>query len=271
MLTLVKLLLVLCTLFLHYFSFLTFGFISRTTLNLRLIMSDPNQTPQRTSTHRPPPTTPYAPLPPITPLPSTSLLSSFTPPERYAERSAQHHARLAQIIDAETHTEHKDRNLPTIAEVDPMPETISPSDSNPTNISDTTTTHQLADNIQSNTNTNENSNNLEDIQKQFDYYALEMQNKNDALQQQLEQMNQMVAQLQYEAAYHRYHANSSAGGYNIIKNISKPESFSGTGDIKDDPDTWIAQMRNYLLLSGTPPVVQAQVAATYLKASCTMV
>ena len=54
-------------------------------------------------------------------------------------------------------------------------------------------------------------------------------------------------------------------GYNIIKNISKPESFSGTGDLKDDPDTWVAQMRNYLLLSGTPPVVQAQVAATYLK------
>ena len=110
-----------------------------------------------------------------------------------------------------------------------------------------------------------NLNHLEEIQKQFDYYALEMQNKNAALQEQLEQMNQQVAQLQYEAAYHRYHSNNNASGYNIIKNISKPESFSGTGDLKDDPDTWVAQMRNYLLLSGTPPVVQAQVAATYLK------
>ena len=237
-------------------------------------MSDPNQTPQRTSTHRPP-STPYVQPPPITPLPSTSLLQHFTPPHVYADRLAQMQARLAQSLprmDTETHTENKDGGLPTISEVDPASKTVPSSDTEQINTQELSTEHipiqnsQTVSNPNSNKNNyNNNNNNLDEIQKQFDFYALEMQNKNAALHEQLEQMSQQVAQLQYEAAYHRYHANNNPSGYNIIKNISKPESFSGTGDIKDDPDTWIAQMRNYLLLSGTPPVVQAQVAATYLK------
>lgn len=48
-----------------------------------------------------------------------------------------------------------------------------------------------------------------------------------------------------------------------MKNIAKPDSF--TGDMKSDPDTWIAQMRNYLLLTGVPPQLQSQFAGTYLK------
>ena len=245
----------------------TFGFEAEFTSH-HLTMSDPNQTPQRPSAHPP---TPYSQPLPVTPLPSSTLLSNFTTPERYAERLSQMNydaKKTASHSDAQTHTEHKvsTTGLHTISEIDPISE--SGPDSHEMNTSEADiTSEQVNENTQTNTSANPNSNSFEDIQKQFDCYTIEMQNKNDQLQAQLEHMNQLVAQLQYEAAYHRFHANNNNGGYNIAKSISKPESFCGTADVKDDPDTWVAQMRNFLLLSGTPPAIQSQVAATYLKSS----
>ena len=95
---------------------------------------------------------------------------------------------------------------------------------------------------------------------------IQLQNEKLFLQRQVQQMNEQLAQLQYQQALYQYPGqHQSNHSYNVAKHISKPDSFNG--DTKSDVDTWIAMMRQYLLLTGTPVTMQSHVASTYLKAT----
>ena len=128
-----------------------------------------------------------------------------------------------------------------------------------------THTEQPSSNSDNDSNTSDTDPDVpDDRQRQFDFHVIQLQNEKLALQHQLQEMNQRVAELQYQQAFYAHH-NAAPGmsNFNVSKHIGRPEQFSG--ESKSDPDTWIAQMRNFLLLTGTPPNIQSQVAGTYLK------
>ncbi|MBS1986332.1 hypothetical protein JST99_00155, partial [Candidatus Dependentiae bacterium] len=118
-------------------------------------------------------------------------------------------------------------------------------------------------------NTNDNTVPMEVLEQQrreFDRHMIRIQNEKDMLQRQVEQMNEQLAQLEYQQALYQYPGqHQSNHSYNVAKHISKPDSFNG--DTKSDVDTWIAMMRQYLLLTGTPVNMQSHVASTYLKST----
>lgn len=235
-------------------------------------MSDPNKTPARPtqpeSAHSAP-TTPFVPPTPVTPLPSSSILSSFSTPQQVSDRIAKIDAKAAKIVTTNTETETTETKLFPIAESN----SESNVESHMENEFDTHTTsendtHQnAAQNEHSDAHhehSHQNASTVDDLRRQFDYHMIQAQNEKQALQNQLYEMNARLAQAQYEQSFYRYNGNN--GGekkFDVSKSVAKPDGF--TGDFKSDPDTWIATMRNYLLLTNTPSNIQAHIAGTYLK------
>lgn len=220
-------------------------------------MSDPNHTPDRPQSRTTPFTTPV----PTTPLPSSSIASAFTTPQQYRDRLAHfdtRHSRLSTPSEAPVH------NPDTVEQRDAPLGTIQESENE--NLTNNTSSNQPSEpNNDYNNNTTE-SDVFEHQRREFDQRMLQMQNEKNVLQQQVQLMNQQLAQLQYQQALYQYHGDDqNNNSYNISKHISKPDSFNG--DTKSDVDTWIAQMRHYLLLTGTPSNMQSHVASTYLKST----
>ena len=232
-------------------------------------MSDPNNTIPQLTTQ---PTTPFIPPTPHTPLPS-SIVSSYTTPQQIrqptVQQSVKFNVKTAKLLgskiefDTDPSIETKQMSLPTIDE--------STAKTHSEHIQDQSNTqHTDQQNIQYDTNetntTHDNNVNNEayERQRQFDYYMIQTQNENAQLKAQLQQQNAQLAQIQYaQSFYHQQQPQTTHVNYDVMKNIAKPDSF--TGEMKADPDTWIAQMRNYLHLTGVQPHQQAQFAGTYLK------
>ena len=218
-------------------------------------MSDPTTPAKPTAT-----TTPFVPPTPITPLPS-SVLSAYSTPQQYREKLVKQDLKRAQLLGMPTNDiDSKQTSLGTIEE------------NNIETHTDHTHEHDEYDTEQTRNMNNNNQHydnvppDVDERERQFDQTIIEMQNQNAALQAQLQHTIQQLSQLQYEASIYRYHAQTASNynaNFNIIKNIAKPDTFNG--DHKSDPDTWVASMRNYLALSGTPHEIQARAAATYLR------
>ena len=224
-------------------------------------MSDPNHTPDRPQSR----TTPFSTLTPATPLPSSSILSAFNTPQHYRERLAHHDARHSRLA---TPSASRDPNTDPDEHTDVPLDTIQESDNEISN-SHTDSNQPVDDHDDNKSNTNDNTVPMEVLEQQrreFDRHMIRIQNEKDMLQRQVEQMNEQLAQLEYQQALYQYPGqHQSNHSYNVAKHISKPDSFNG--DTKSDVDTWIAMMRQYLLLTGTPVNMQSHVASTYLKST----
>jgi len=224
-------------------------------------MSDPTQTPQRAT-----PPTPFVPPTPITPLPSSSLLRNLPTPQEIHQRSQNLAARHAKLLASGTKIEFGDAKLTTIDES--SAETHTEQSNNMHNESENIDQNVHNDQQNDYQNENENVDEATQRQQQYDYHMINMQNQNAALQAQLQQTQEQLAHIQYQQSF-QYNQQqqpqqmTSNSYHSIMKNIAKPDSF--TGDMKADPDTWIAQMRNYLALTGVPLNLQSQFAGTYLK------
>jgi type II secretory pathway pseudopilin PulG len=220
-------------------------------------MSDPNKTPERQPSQTP--TNPFVPPTPITPLPSSSILSSFSTPQQLSDRLAKLDAKRAQLIGKISENENiETKELDTIEE--------STHESNIENSYENDQQEyqqQHQDTNQQSENQNPNDNDFDLMKRQFDFHMIQTQNEKHALKAQLQALQVQLAQFQYEQSFHRFHGPQPDNKFDIAKNVSKPESFNG--DFKFDPDTWIASMRSYLMLIGAPMAAQAHIAGTYLK------
>lgn len=223
-------------------------------------MSDPNKTPERQPATPHATTNPFVPPTPITPLPSSSILSSFSTPQQLSDRLAKLDAKRAQLIGTLSENEITEtKELSTIEE-----------STHENNIENSYENDQ-EEYQQQHQNSNQQSENpipndstdIDFMKRQFDFHMIKTENEKQALQAQLYELNQRLAQSQYEQSYYRFNGHPQNNKFEISKNISRPESF--TGDFKSDPDTWIASMRTFLLLTSAPTQQQSHIAGTYLK------
>lgn len=223
-------------------------------------MSDPRPTHEQTTTpesadHAP--TNPFVPPTPVTPLPSASILSSFTTPQQVANRFAKIDARIAKLQDSKS-------EIAKLQDFKSEKEIVESKDLPTIDESHGEQSYEHHDDFDNDASENHHSHDIEEIRRHFDYQMIQAQNEKQALQQALFETNQRLAQAQYEQSFFRYHPSSnSQSTYVVSKSISKPDPFNG--DFKSDADTWIATMRNYLALTNTPVNIQSQVAGTYLK------
>ncbi len=109
---------------------------------------------------------------------------------------------------------------------------------------------------------NTNNFNLPEMQ----HYVLQMEQQQQMLEQQIQQQQVEIANLRYQQAWHYQQQNQRPNQsiqQQLFKSLAKPDVFHGnTGD---DLDSWLAQIINFVKLTGTPLNVAAQFASTYLK------
>lgn len=118
-----------------------------------------------------------------------------------------------------------------------------------------------------NKNSNENSTNEEKFSlPEIQQYVLQIEQQKEMLQQQVKQQQEQIANLRYQHAWNFQQQNvlpAAAVRQQWLKSLAKPDFFHGnTGD---DLDSWLAQIINFVKLSGTPYDSAAQFASTYLK------
>jgi hypothetical protein len=205
--------------------------------------------------HLPNPTTPAAPSTPMfqTPRPSRLPLSAFTHPDQFNRQNINIHT--IDESDNEPlseHSETKDHESNTINE------------NTHTHINNQSTESNDQQNKHTSSVSNQNDVNLPEMQ----HYVLQMEQQKHMLEQQLQQQQQEIAHLRYEQAWH-YQQQNQRPAHNVhqqlFKSLAKPDIFNGnTGD---DLDSWLAQIINYIKLTGIPLNMAAQFASTYLKGS----
>ena len=191
-----------------------------------------SETPNKTTTTVPP--TPSAPLP----------SSSFTTPDKF-KIIAQRQIQRLQEINTPLHSVPEDPTEPDNSKENSQQE--------------------LNESEEYNNSVDQNINSVEDLKRQYDLYMIQKD-------QELEQMKFMMCQLQQENAnlhyqqriqYHPPPGQQMNTPINFITNVGKPEFFHG--DYKSNPDTWIDQVYEYMMLTGIDPRMYVQFAATYLR------
>ncbi len=231
-------------------------------------MAEPNNSNPNRPTQSP---SPFVTPTPRTPLPSSSILSSFVTPQQFRQRKEQIDAKYSKYsseksqIDLEN-SEQKAAVLNTVEENN-FESNFTQENENNENPNEINENIDLEPNSNSQ-QTNPNFNNLDENerQKQYDFHMIQMRNENELLKMQLSQQNSRLSQLQYEQAFFHQQQSSQPStsiNSNVLKGIAKPDTFEG--DVKSDPDTWIAQMRTYLSLQCIPPMIQCVYASTFMK------
>lgn len=104
-----------------------------------------------------------------------------------------------------------------------------------------------------------------EMKRQFDLQMIQMQHQLAQTQHMLQQTQEQNAFLQYQQRiqYHAPHGSSDSASSNFIKNVGKPEYY--TGDMKSNPDTWLDMMLEYMMLIGTEPQKYVPFTITYLR------
>lgn len=108
---------------------------------------------------------------------------------------------------------------------------------------------------------------VEEMKEKFDLYMLQMEQENQQLKYSLNQTQQENAYLLYQQRLQYQQPQgqqlTSPVPVNYISIAGKPEYF--TGDYKSNPETWIDQVYEYMMLTKIPPQLYVTFAATYLR------
>ncbi len=191
-----------------------------------------------------PPT--IVPATPSTPLPS----SSFVTPDKF-KNIAQRQKQRAQELNINLNTVQETQNEPSDESTNPQQDQFNEPDS-------------MID-----SNYNNESNEHDEMKEKFDLFVLQMQQENAQLKYSLSQTQQENAYLQYQQRLQYQQPqgqqlNSSLPvPVSFISIAGKPEYF--TGDFKSNPETWIDQVYEFMLLTRIPPNAYVTFAATYMR------
>ncbi len=203
-------------------------------------MSDPSKQPKKL-THP----TSHIPHTPAE-LPSSAFITPAKP-----KSISETHSKMTHEDQPETHTEHKLH--PVIEETENEPENE--------NNSEQTPFHTQNPSPVDNTNPN-----YSEIQRQFDVKMIQMEQQVNQMKYQLEQTQSQNAYLQYQQRM-QFHPPQGQGpttyDSNFIKNVGKPEFFSG--DYKSNPESWLNTIYEYMVLTNTPHHLYVSFAVTYLR------
>ena len=106
-----------------------------------------------------------------------------------------------------------------------------------------------------------------EIKQQFDLHVLQMQQENEQLKYALNQTQKENAYYQYQQ---RIQYQQPVGQqmnppvqFNYSKIAGKPEFF--TGEFKSNPETWLDQIYDFMMLTNVPPQLYVMCAITYLR------
>ena len=206
-------------------------------------MSQPNS---NESNHPAPPTPSTAMF--QTPRPSRLPLSSFVHPDHFIRQSPD---AIETIQENDIEHDHDGEN----------------DHSNPEHKGNTEPSSDSAPQISTHQQQNQPTTNTSNVDlQQMNQYIFQIEQQKQMLELQLKQQYQEIANLKYQQAWHYHQQNQQPPGnihHQLFKSLSKPDFFRGnTGD---DLDSWLAQIINYIKLTGIPLNMAAQFASTYLK------
>jgi hypothetical protein len=192
--------------------------------------------------------------PPISHIPRTPAelpSSSFITPAK-TKSTFEKQSRMTHEDQPETHTES------TLQPVTEESEDESKHDNE--NNSEQTPTH-----TQNPSHIDNTSSIHDEIQRQFDLKMIQMEQQMNQMKHQLEQTQTQNAWLQYQQRmqFHPPQGQSPTHDSNFIKNVGKPEHF--TGDYKSNPETWLTTMYEFMLLTNIPHHLFVSFAVTYLR------
>jgi hypothetical protein len=209
-------------------------------------MSQPNPNEPNNATPPAPSTSMFQ-----TPRPARLPLSAFVHPDHFIRQSP---VGIETIEENDVVSDHEDVNDNSNSE-----HTTNPNTNDIVNIQSVTSdSHQQ----QNQPTANAPSVNLE----QMNQYIFQIEQQKNMLELQLKQQHQEIANLKYQQAWHYHQQNQQPSGsihQQLFKSLSKPDVFRGNAG--DDLDAWLAQIINYIRLTGIPLNMAAQFASTYLK------
>ena len=214
-------------------------------------MSQPNSSNNNNNVDPPPtPSTPLFQTPRPTRLPSTSFVHSdqFTRPGPAIETIVEN------TSIEEDQDEYKYNEIDT-------------NNNNNTTDNINNNSEQIQNNNNhNNQNTNQNTNSSNVNLPQLNEYILQIEQQKQIYEQQLQQQQQEIAHLRYQQAWN-YQQQGQQNPQNmhaqLFKSLAKPDVFYGNPG--EDLDSWLAQIINYVKLTGIPLNVAAQFSSTYLK------
>jgi Retrotransposon gag protein len=183
----------------------------------------------------------------VPPTPSTPLPSSaFVTPDKFKSIAQRQKQRVQEL----------NIGLNTVPEMQ-----------NETNDEQSNQNQNESETEHSNVDDSSNQVNELDMKQQFDLYILQVQQENEQLKYSLSQTQKENAYLQYQQRIQYQQPVVQQMNLPVPINYSniagKPEYFNG--DYKSNPETWLDQVYEYMLLANVPPQLYVTFAATYFR------